>query len=101
MSQLIAALLWWAPGMTTMGVFSSGSAYVFVRDGSNWVQQAKLTASDLLFGAEFGQAVAISFQTIVVGALSAAVQAGAAYVFVRDGTNWVEQAKLTGRLRFP
>ena len=76
----------------------SGSAYVFVRTGTTWTQQAKLTASDAAGFDFFGSAVAISGDTIVAGALGdddAGSVSGSAYVFVRSGTSWTEQAKLT------
>jgi len=76
----------------------AGAAYVFVRNGSTWTQQAILNASDAAASDWFGNAVAIHGNTAVVGALFANVagkaDAGAAYVFVRDGTTWSEQAKL-------
>jgi hypothetical protein len=78
----------------------SGAAYVFVRNGDGtWVQQAKLTASDAAAGDAFGQAVAISGDTVVVGAADKGegflVLSGAAYVFTRAGSAWTQQAKLT------
>ena len=92
------------------GAPSSGAAYVFVRNGTNWVQQqAYLKASNAEGGDYFGGSVAISGDTIVVGAWqedSAAIGvngsqgnnnaqgAGAAYVFVRNGTTWTQQAYL-------
>jgi hypothetical protein len=73
-----------------------GAAYVFVRSGSSWVQQQKLTASDAAVEDNFGWSVAISGDTIVVGSyLSGGTDAGAAYVFVRSGSTWTQQAKLT------
>jgi hypothetical protein len=72
-----------------------GAAYVFVRSGKTWIQQAKLIASD---GAAYdyaGWSVAISGSTAVVGAWSANSRAGAAYIFVRSGRTWTQQAKLT------
>lgn len=75
----------------------SGSAYVFVRSGSAWNQQAKLTASDAAAGDQFGTAVAISGNTIVVGAASDddfGSNSGSVYVFVRNGTTWSQQTKL-------
>src|SRR5690349_21818429 len=47
---------------------NSGAAYVFVRTGSTWTQQAYLKASNTGAGDNFGQSVAISGDTIVVGA---------------------------------
>ena len=78
---------------------SPGTAYVFARSGTNWVQQAELIASDSAMGDEFGASVSIFGDTIVVGAMgvvgpSGEVDAGSAYVFTRSGTNWNEQAKL-------
>jgi hypothetical protein len=40
--------------------YSSGSAYIFKRDGSTWTQQAKLTASDAISYGGFGTSVSIS-----------------------------------------
>ena len=68
----------------------SGAAYVFVRNGTTWTQQAYLKASDSIAGAEFGTSVAISGNTIVVGVW----KRGAVYVFVRSGSTWTEQSKL-------
>ncbi|MCZ6661914.1 MAG: FG-GAP repeat protein, partial [Actinobacteria bacterium] len=45
----------------------SGSAYVFVRSGTTWSEEAKLTASDAAQGDHFGLRVAISGDTVVVG----------------------------------
>ncbi|MDJ0610038.1 MAG: FG-GAP repeat protein [Kiloniellales bacterium] len=77
---------------------SSGSAYVFQRNGTTWNEQAKLTAGDAAAGDEFGRSVAISGDTVVAGALlddDAGNSSGSAYVFQRNGTAWSEQAKLT------
>lgn len=45
-----------------------GSAYVFVRSGATWQQQAQLFASDGVGGDRFGQTVAISGNYIAIGA---------------------------------
>jgi len=75
-----------------------GSAYVFVRSGSTWMEQQKLLASDGAASDSFGTSVSISGDTIVVGAdwdsTPAGDYAGSAYVFVRSGTTWTEQQKL-------
>jgi hypothetical protein len=80
------------------GNFSQGSAYVFIRSGSNWTEQAQLIASDGAGGDNFGSSVAISGDTVVVGAswddVGAEGNQGSAYVFVRSGNNWTEQAHL-------
>jgi hypothetical protein len=66
-----------------------GAAYVFRRQpGGTWQQQAKLTAPDRQKSAFFGEDVAITDRYAVVGAPGENGEAGAAYVFERDGTNW-------------
>lgn len=75
---------------------SAGAAYVFVRNGTNWTQQAYLKTAYNAAQNRFGRAVAISDDTVVIGAFYEGDRSGAAYVFVRDGTNWTEQARLTG-----
>ena len=87
----------------------SGAAYVFVRSGTTWSQQAYLKASNTGAGDLFGLSVAVSGDTVVVGAYgessnatgvngnqadNSAFNAGAAYVFVRSGTTWSQQAYL-------
>jgi hypothetical protein len=47
----------------------SGAAYVFVRNGTSWTQQAYLKASNTEQGDYFGFSVSISEDTIVVGAV--------------------------------
>jgi hypothetical protein len=77
---------------------NSGSAYVFVRSGTTWTQQAKLTASDAAADDLFGRSVSVSGDTAVIGAYGdngIGIDSGSAYVFVRSGTTWTQQAKLT------
>lgn len=89
---------------------NSGAAYVFVRNGTTWEEQALLKASTVGLDDLFGGAVAISGDTIVVSAIfedslssgvngsegggNLSVNAGAAYVFVRSGTSWTQEAYL-------
>ncbi|WP_438044956.1 DNRLRE domain-containing protein [Sorangium sp. So ce128] len=70
------------------------AAYVFVKSGGAWTQQARLVPGDGAAGDGFGASVAISADTAVVGAPWGTEGAGAAYVFVRSGGVWSEQAKL-------
>ncbi|EYF01445.1 FG-GAP repeat protein [Chondromyces apiculatus] len=74
----------------------SGAAYVYVRSGERWTEQAKLLADDGSEGARFGAAVAIAGDTVVVGSTgdADAQQRGVAYVFVRSGETWTQQAAL-------
>ena len=70
-----------------------GAAYVFVRSGGSWSQQDKVRAVGASFGVEFGISLAVSDDTLVVGAPSDGD--GSAYVFVRSGGSWDLQEKLT------
>jgi len=75
----------------------SGSAYVFRYNGTSWVQEAKLTASDGMTLDKFGWSVSISNDTIMIGSKwndVAASDSGAAYIFRYNGTTWVQEAKL-------
>ena len=90
-----------APGHTHGGIRFAGAVYVFERDGENWVQQAKLTADDATASDQFGNSLAMSGKTLLVGAplrdTQAGKDAGAVYVFSRDGNLWKQQATLTAK----
>jgi hypothetical protein len=76
----------------------SGSAYIFKRDGTAWIEQAKITASDGAADDEFGGSVAISGDCVVVSAPGndgVGLESGSSYIFKHDGTAWIEQAKIT------
>jgi hypothetical protein len=99
---------------TTMAVGAShdaGAAYIFTRSGSAWTQQAMVKASNAGDLDSFGANLSLSADgnTLVVGAYfedgggrgvnpdgndNSIGQAGAAYVFVRRGTSWSQQAYL-------
>lgn len=70
-----------AYGATVDGRHVQGAAYVFVKSGGTWTQQAKLTASDGAADDNLGRSVAVSGSTVVVGAPYAHSYQGAAYVF--------------------
>jgi hypothetical protein len=87
----------------------SGAVYVFVRTGSVWTQQAYLKASNTGAQDLFGLGVALSGDSLAVGAPNedssatgvngnqadnSAVNAGAVYVFVRTGSTWAQEAYL-------
>jgi hypothetical protein len=90
-----------------MSAPASGAVYVFVSTGTGWEQQAYIKASNTRPGASFGNSVALEGETLVVsselessGATGvngnqidqSTPGAGAAYVFVRTGTDWSQQA---------
>jgi hypothetical protein len=81
----------------TGAVAGSGAVYVFERVDGTWTQQGKLIAAEGKAAEEFGAAVAIDSNMIIAGTPGDSDNgnfAGAAYVFVRDGSGWSEQAKL-------
>jgi len=81
------------------GRVDPGSAYVFNRQEGSWAEEQKLTASDLASSHFFGWSVAVSGSTIVVGVpferMGGDNTPGSAYVFDREGAEWVETQKLT------
>ena len=76
-----------------------GAVYVFVRSGATWGLRQKLTAPDGAFDDRFGAAVAISGDTILVGAplddVGGRANQGSAYVFMQNGATWSFQQQLT------
>jgi hypothetical protein len=80
-------------------LINRGSAYIFVRSGSTWSQQAKLTSADGNDSDFFGSSVGISGNYAVVGAFNvengSVSSQGAAYIYMRNGTTWTQQAKVT------
>ncbi|HEX6766959.1 MAG TPA: hypothetical protein VF103_15795, partial [Polyangiaceae bacterium] len=87
-----------SPGDDRNGPVDEGAAYVFERDGDQWDQAAKFTASDEAPFDRFGNAVALFGDTALVAAeardAGPNVDQGAVYVFVDDGTRWFERQKL-------
>lgn len=76
---------------------NAGAVYVFRRNGNQWIQEQKLTAPDASGGEDFGVRVAVSGDTILVGAqyhTHSIDRDGGAYVFVWNGSSWVLQQEL-------
>jgi hypothetical protein len=75
---------------------NTGAAYVFRRNAGAWIQEAKLIGSDPSQNGRFGNSVALSGNTAVVGASrndlevdnNLLVDAGSAYLFRFDGSRW-------------
>ncbi len=72
-----------------------GSAYVFSRTGVSWLQQQKLTATDGISDDDFGWAVSINGESAAICAPRDDGSRGSVYVFVRSGSSWSVQQKLT------
>lgn len=86
---------------------SSGAVYVFTRASNEWSQQAYLKASNTGASDFFGHSVALSGETLAIGAIkessnatgvngnqsdNTALESGAVYVFTRAGGVWSQQA---------
>jgi hypothetical protein len=100
-----------AAGRTIGNNIGQGAAYVFTCSGTpcTWTQQQELTASDGARDDEFGNTVAVSGNTAIIGAwgknslylpgdpMTALAPQGAAYVFTCSGTpcTWTQQQELT------
>ena len=79
------------------GTSNAGSAYIYVRSGTSWSQQAKIQASDKEANDTFGRGVTISGDYAAVGADNedtSGSNAGSVYIFKRSGTNWSQQQKI-------
>ncbi len=73
-----------------------GAAYVFEYDGAWWNQVAKLTAGDALGYDQFGRALDLQADLLVVGSTDhghGSSRYGAAFLFTRDDTGWSEQVE--------
>ena len=67
-------------------------------EADGWGQAKKLAASDAENGDRFGYSVAISGDTIIVGAYGedgGGTDRGAAYIFERIDRQWIQDVKLT------
>ena len=93
-----------APGVDDAGP-EAGAAYVFTYLGEEWVQRAKLIGDDTRMFDHFGTAAAVHENTAIIGAHgkdeNSVEDSGAAYIFVRNGVSWTQQAKLAHQNAVP
>jgi hypothetical protein len=80
-----------------------GAAYIYIKNGSTWELQQRLQPSIIQQDVQFGYSVAISGNTVIVGARfennpvtgqGSNTRSGAAYIYVRSGTTWTQQRRL-------
>ena len=76
----------------------AGAAWVYTRSGGVWSQQAKLVGTGAVGGANQGLSVSLSSDgnTAIVGGNRDNSDIGAAWVYIRSGAAWTQQAKLVG-----
>jgi FG-GAP repeat len=88
-----------AYGKTVSGNADAGAAYIYFRNNGVWELQEAITASDATAGDYFGASVSISGDYAVVGAwgddIGADAEQGSIYVFVRSGSDWTQQIKIS------
>jgi len=70
-----------------------GAAYIYIRDAGGWSQQAKLTPSGGSSGERFGVSASVFGDFVAIGA-DRASDSGAVYVFVRSGTEWIQETRV-------
>ena len=80
--------------------YDAGSVYVFESVGDEWMQTAKLVASDTAANDYFGSSISLSSDgsTVLIGSrvddASEGIGAGSVYVFESVGDEWMQTAKL-------
>jgi hypothetical protein len=91
-------------------MLESGATYVYKRTGSTWAQEAYIKAANSNIGDIFGMSVALSGDTLAVGATgessnqttitngliasanNSSSASGATYIYHRTGSTWVQEA---------
>jgi hypothetical protein len=93
-----------SPVNSPQGISGAGAAYVFERVGATWMETAKLVAGDPDPQDFLGSVLATTGNRILVSAHgddAHGLDAGAAYVFDRIGSTWVQTGKLMGNDSVP
>jgi len=75
----------------------TGSAYIFTKDGENWIQTRKLVADDAATGDNLGWSVSIDGDSAIVGAFGnddKGSSSGSAYIFTKSEDTWSQTQKL-------
>ncbi|MFT7462491.1 MAG: hypothetical protein ACI9EF_000831 [Pseudohongiellaceae bacterium] len=91
--DVLAVCAW----LEDQGASAAGAVYIFRNNGTSWIQEQKLQASDKQAGDNFGRYVYIDGDALIVGAYhedEGGADAGAAYIFRHNGGEWVEEQKL-------
>lgn len=85
-----------APGADRPGL-QSGSAYLFERQGANWVQSIELLPTGTVAGSSFGQSIDVSGTRVIVGATdySGGYKGGQAFIFEKLSGQWQQTCDLT------
>ena len=75
---------------------AAGAVSLYRFDGTTWLLEEKIYASDAQAGAGFGRTLVLEGSELHVGAFtsSSATEPGVVYVFRFDGTSWVEEQQV-------
>jgi hypothetical protein len=82
---------------STVAIGGDGKVWVYAKSRSGWVRQAKLTGSVNFYG----ETLAVSGSTLVVGAFAAHRHSGLAYIYQRSGGRWHQVARFKDPNRTP
>jgi regulation of enolase protein 1 (concanavalin A-like superfamily) len=84
----------WFPENSSQG--ADGAVYVYTRSGTTWTRQATLSPSVSGLNEHMGTRLALDGDTIIAGTYNGDnnTNHGGAYVFVRNGATWTQQARL-------
>ncbi|WP_291723213.1 choice-of-anchor D domain-containing protein [Bernardetia sp.] len=75
--------------------FDEGAVYTFRRNGDTWTQNDKLQPSDISLNMNVGQDISISGDYLAITTDRDNNATGAVYIYKYNGTNWIEQSKIT------
>jgi FG-GAP repeat/IPT/TIG domain len=90
-----------APGDGQGTLSDPGAVYVFQRTGTSWTQQADLSQANGVVGDDFGSAVAIDGDTLLVGAWGRSFATGTVYVYSRAAGTWSQTDQLWAADKIP
>lgn len=83
--------------MDDTAALDAGAAYTFARTGISWTPLNALVPRGLTADDRFGSSVSLSGRKVVIGSLlddTARMNAGAAYVFSRNGSDWSQEVEV-------
>jgi hypothetical protein len=83
-----------APGAATNGNTSQGAVYAFNETSGVWLQQQKLLVANGAALSLFGASVSLSGNWMLSGAYGVNNREGAAYLFRKNGTSWIQDQAL-------
>lgn len=93
----------WAMVSTLAQNGARGAVYAFRRSGDSWTQHSRITPTDLAAGHQFGGAIVVDGDNMLVSAIAANENAGAVYHFSYDAgqDQWMGQGAFEAPLLAP